>query len=465
MTIFSKKKVIEKYMTLKKRLFLFLKDKKQQYLSVRDYTIIKIKESKEKTIEEYIILRKRFLLFFYNKQQQYFYIQDYLINKIKEFFDSIYFYIIIISAIYYLISISLSHYDPELTRDNIYNFANTIAWIIWASIAIIFSFSTFILQSTADLFSTQYLNKFINNKKEKIFFLILVLLAVISFFIPVFLEGYLALKLLIIILLTAFLFIYILYRDLRKRINPEFTLKKIRQDWIKHLTKVNKTFIKKAKVQNRIFNHKNQEKEFSLDTQYKINLNWNKLTLENIKYLYEIWLRLLSKNEINSFNLSLKYIHDIYLKHLELRSKYFIRSPCILLLTHSFDDENFTNIILEYLQSIGDRIVKEKRKENIYFLLKTYESIINNSLNVEFADKEFDYHKSNPLLSLVLQYYKWFIEKICNSNENDWIFESIKSTSNISNFIVQKTDDYLVLNQINKILKEEDILQGEDYNV
>jgi hypothetical protein len=35
--------------------------------------------------------------------------------------------------------------------------------------------------------------------------------------------------------------------------------------------------------------------------------------------------------------------------------------------SYTFDDEGFTAKILEYLQSISDRIIQDKRKENIYY--------------------------------------------------------------------------------------------------
>ena len=188
-----------------------------------------------------------------------------------------------------------------------------------------------------------------------------------------------------------------------------------------------------------------------MDIQYKSNQHWKVVILQDIKYLYEIGLRLLSKNEINSFNLTLKYIHDIYLKHLELRNNNYIRIPADFWGAYTFDDEGFTTTILEYLQSIRDRLIAEKRKENIYYLFKVYESIITFSLSIKFADKEIDSIKDNPLLSLVLAYYNGFIEKLITAKEDDWIWESVKSLSNLSNVLLQKTDSYLIYSKINEI--------------
>jgi len=398
-------------------------------------------------------LKQKVFLYFY-KSQQYFYGKwFYVKEKIKKFTDSLFFYFVFLGVLVFLLHKISIYFNPNIPEDTLYSFAFATAGIIGASIAIIFSFSTFILQSTADLFSTQYLNKFIEDAKEKIFFWLLVLLTIASFFTPFLFKKY-VLEILVIILFAAFYLIYTLYKELRKRMNPETTLTKIKTDAVKRLKKINKELKKHAHIQNKIFEYEKENKDFSLDVQYKTNPNWHLIVLENVKYLFEIGLRLLAKNEINSFNLTLKYIHDIYLKHLDLRSGYFIRMPASFWGTYTLDDEGFTTRILEYLQSISDRIIQEKRKENIYFLLKIYESILNYSLNIKYADKNLGAYKDNPLLNLVLAYYIGFIEKLLKSKENDWIWESIKSISNVSNIILQKTDNYFVCSQINQIISK-----------
>lgn len=341
----------------------------------------------------------------------------------------------------------------NITEDHLYSLAFALAGVIGASIAIIFSLSTFILQSTADLFSTQYLNKFIKDKKEKLFLWLLVVLTVSSILTPIFIKDF-ALEILVTILFAAFYSIYVLYKELRKRINPETTLTRIRNDALEHLEKVNKELKRQAYIQNKIFEYKEENKDLSLAIQYKSNSNWNAVALENIKYLYEIGLRLLSKNEINSFNLTLRYIHDIYLKHLSLRNGHLIRMPAGFWGTYSFDDEGFTTRVLEYLESMGNRIIQEKRKENIYFLLSIYENLLNNSLAIKFADKNIGAQGENPLLTLILAYYIGLVEKLAASKENDWVWESIKSISKVSNSLLGNNYNYFVYSQINQAINK-----------
>lgn len=409
-------------------------------------------EAKNK-IKKELTFKQKVLLYFYKSRQYLDNKWHDLKEKIKNFIDSFYFYLILLGASVFLLHKALIYLNITVSQDSLHSFAFAVAGIVGTSIAIIFSFSTFILQSTSDLFSTQFLKKFIEKPKEKIFFWLLVLLTTTSFFTPMFAKRY-VLEILLSILFVAFYLIYDLYKDVRKRIDPETTLTKIKADAIKQLEKVNKELNKHAHIQNKIFEYEKESKDFSLDVQYKTNPNWNLIVLENVKYLFEIGLRLLAKNEINSFNLTVKYIRDIYLKHLDLRNGHFIRMPASFWGAYSFDDEGFTAKILEYLQSMGDRIIQEKRKENIYYLLKVYENILINSLNIEYADKTLGSYKGNPLLSLVSAYYISFIEKLLESKENDWVWESIKSVSSVSNSVLQKTDDYFIYSQINQAINK-----------
>ncbi|MBU1036837.1 hypothetical protein KKF32_02255 [Patescibacteria group bacterium] len=406
-------------------------------------------KEKPKTLS---LKQKGFLYFFKSKQWLYGHWLSFK-RTLTSFADSALFYILFFSIALFLIQKGLIYLGVTPSPEDLRGIGFATAGIIGASIAIIFSFSTFILQSTADLFSTQYLNKFIQDKKEKYIFWALVILTIASFLLPIFLQHS-VIEILLSILFIAFLLIYSLYKELRKRINPETTLTKIKDDVVHQLEYANKQFKKHAHIQNKIFEYKDKNKDLSLAVQYKSNPNWNALPLENVKYLYEIGLRLLSKNEINSFNLTLRYIHDVYLKHLSLRNGDIIRVPASFWGSYTFEDEGFTTKILEYFESISNRIIQEKRKENIYFLLSVYENLIANQLVFKYADRNIGARNENPILNLTLGYYLGLVSKLVQTKERDWIWESIKSISKVSNILLNANYSHFNHNQINQALDE-----------
>lgn len=408
---------------------------------------------KESEKSNTLSLKQKSLLYYFKSQQ---WLRGHWIRFKRElaiFSDSTLFYILIFCIALFSIQKGLDIFKITPSPEELQGFGFASAGIIGASIAIIFSFSTFILQSTADLFSTQYLNKFIQDKKEKYIFWTLVVLTVASFLVPIFFQNS-VIEILLSILFLAFLLIYSLYKELRKRINPETTLGKIKEDAVDQLEYANRELKKQSYIQNKIFQYKEESKNLSLAIQYKSNQNWNVVPLENVKYLYEIGLRLLSKNEINSFNLTLRYIHDVYLKHLSLRNGHIIRVPASFWGAYTFEDEGFTAKILEYFESISNRVIQDKRKENIYFLLNVYENIIANLITFKYADNNIGSRGENPILSLVLGYYLGLISKLVQTKERDWIWEAIKSISKVSNSLLSSEYNHFNHNQINQALDE-----------
>lgn len=407
-------------------------------------------ETKPSQLKDLSLKQKSFLYFFRSKQ--YLYIKWF---RLRQYFlgilDSPLFHVLIFCIALFSIQKALMHLNINLTQDQLSGLGFAIAGVIGASIAIIFSFSTFILQSTADLFSSPYLDKFIHDKQEGRIFWLLVILTLLSFLIPIIVK-YSVVEILITILFVAFMLIDSLRKKMRKRINPETTLTKIRNDSIVQLNKVSKELKKHAYIQNKIFEYDDNSKSLSVAIQYKSNPNWNVVILENVKHLYEIGLRLLSKNEINSFNLTLKYIYDIYIHHLSLRNDHIMRIPAGMWGVYTFEDEGFTTNILEYLESVGNRLIQEKRKESIYYLLTVFEGIIANTQALKYADKNIGSQGENPILSLVLSYYLGFTGKLADSKERDWIWESIKSLSKVSNALLKNDYNYFNYSQITEAI-------------
>lgn len=396
-------------------------------------------------VAKYTIKQISLILFYKSK--------EYLVSKIiflgkkvSQIFNSTITYLFLFFITLFL----LKRLNLNIPVNEIKTLSHIFSGIIGASIAIIFSFSLFSLQNSADMFSNQYLNRFIEDKKEKLFFWILVVIAILILLLPYVLNKYL-LEAFILLFVTSFYLIFILFRDLKKRSNPEATLKKIKDESISLINKYKNRFQKQSNIISKIHEYEDDKLEMNLDIQYKINRNWNYPIKQNVKQLYEIGLRLLSKNEIHSANMSIKYIRDIYIEYLKSRNGSFIKFPVGFMGTFSHDDEDFSNIILEHLESISDRLLQEKRKENIYYLLKIYENILINSLDINYV-KNISHNESNPLANLVLEYHARFSEKIVNSDNGDWVWNNIQLLSAVSNKMAHINSDFFLTQKIYSIL-------------
>lgn len=388
-----------------------------------------------------------------------------IINFRNYFFRSIWFHILFIEVVI-LLALFLSNVLHELniviSNDALSNIASTVGAVIGGAIAILFTLSTFILQSNADLFSTRYLKKIISNVSEKVIFWLLVMLSVISFIISFSVESrlnngftnYHLFGFLVGVIFVSFYLIFIFYEDLRERVNPETYLAKSRDHAVNQLIKIHRKFKLGAKIQDIIMDYKKEEKSFLIDVQYRSYPVWATIVLENIKHLYEASLRLLAKNQIEATKISVNCIRDIYFKYLELRDGNFSKTPASLfMLSSTVDDQGFTVSVLEYLQSLCNKFLQENRKENSIHLLGVYEQLLEKSLPIEFSNEK-PYRDSNPISSLIFGYYGGFVESIIKTMDIDLIWGATKSLNNMQVLILQKTEGDTFLRTIDDKLEK-----------
>ncbi len=213
------KKIFRKLVTQLKRPLLWVRLKYGLFLKIiknKKYCLPFDKECIKKYTVKQIIL-----IYFYKIKQLSLMQIDIFKKRIVSFLNSPFLYIcILIIFLFFLHKLTL-----EISVRDLKELSYVFSGIIGSSIAIIFSFSLFSLQNSADLFSSQYLKRFIGNKKEKIFFWILVLLVTFILLLPYIITLH-TLEVSILLFLVSFYCIYILFNDLKKRTNPEVTLKK-----------------------------------------------------------------------------------------------------------------------------------------------------------------------------------------------------------------------------------------------
>ncbi len=348
----------------------------------------------------------------------------------------------------------LDMYAIRLSGDAISGIATATSAIIGGSIAIIFTISTFVLQNISGLFSTQYLHEFIDNKSEKRVFFVLALLSLFSLsisFYPTQEVQNSILGILFYNLSVTFFLIYILYRELRRMVNPDFTIGLISKKGKKIIRKLDRYF----NFQSFIFNipkyfNKNIPK-LSVEEFYKYS---SSPIIIYIKQLYEISLRLINKNEIESSKMAIDEICNIYVIHLNTRSKTLKKIPAgAFALSDNFNDQNVTNTVLEYFQSYGTRMIKEDKKENIIHLLYIYKRIATEASGVNFENVQHSINPdSNPILNLILSYLRNYIDSLLVTQKTDYLWESIKIIREIQVTTLKTSQDHLLLSSLDEII-------------
>ncbi len=419
----------------------------------------KIRQKVETILKE---LFKKLVIFLYNFLNS---VQIKVVNFRNYFFNSTWRHILFMEIIVFIVLFlvnNLERFNIVITDDALSNIASTVGALVGGAIAILFTLSIFIMQSNADLFPTRYLRKIISSTEERIIFWSLVILSVISFIISFSANSrlndmitiYHLFSFLVGIIFISFYLIFVFYEDLKERVNPETYLVKSRDYAIKQLNAIHRKFKTGAKIQDIIMEYEKKDKIFLIDVQYRSYPAWATIILKNIKHLYEVSLRLSSKNEIEATKIAVSCIRDIYLKYLELRNGNLSKtSLSVFMLSSTIDDQGFTTSILENLQSLSSRFLQENRKENSIHLLSIYENLLEKSLGIKFSN-ETRYQDNNPISSLIFGYYSGFIEAIIKTKDIDLIWTGIKSLNKMQSLILRKKDDYFLLSTLDEKLEK-----------
>lgn len=345
--------------------------------------------------------------------------------------------------------------DPHMTKDTadpitlLSNFAFTVAGIIGASIAVIFSFSTFIMQSISSLISFHYLSILTKERKENVFFAILAILTALSCSIPFLkISKDSALTCLLIMLWVALCLVYELYIELRSRISLRIALEKIKNIAIKEM-------ISKSKLTQTGVRVKNGD----IEKEDRDDFN---PAIKHVRYLYEIGLKFSTRHEITGCNFILRHIHDLYLKHLDIEDGHF---KGLDYLGNEVGNLALTYQTLGSLESMGTLFIREKRKDNAYRLTSIYENIIRRAIHIKYDPNANVV--VGPILISSLAKYSNLIESMLSSSPFDWGLMTSQKISELSKITLREAENsdnfehiYQEIDEIIDKMIEDSVLEG-----
>jgi len=316
----------------------------------------------------------------------------------------------------------------NISDDDLLKLAFTVAGIIGTLIAIIFSFSAFILKTTSVLLSPEYSRVLAQESKGKNIFWVLVSLSLASCFIPFIPESIpfipksflLALGTpapLLIILLAAFFAVFEMYAELRSHL--------VLQDV---LGKIKKSIFKEMGCQFKIL-----AKSFHSDNK---DLGEEKITarfdygMSHIDSLHEVAIAFSEKNEPRNCNLILDCIRDFWSKLLDLEERYFGNGKKEGRQVAPPYSTKFLSNICACLSSMGDYFIKERKRDSIFCLFKIYGHALPRTLKSnEYIGHEYFY--------IIFIDYQNFVKRLILTEEVSWGSTAIWSYNNLFNDVLR----------------------------
>lgn len=326
----------------------------------------------------------------------------------------------------------------NFSQETLSNYLVAVGAMTGGIIAIVFTISIFLLQNTADLYSSQYLEVYIHDWKEKFIYFVIVLITIIFLGGGLYVGGLENISQNIIpIIIYASLFliggIFSLidwqYENVRKKINPAQA--------IIFLEKEGKRFLKglqsDAEKMAGIIRMKDESasNDMAIATAYNYFLQpFIKKLDRDLENLVEISLKLSDKEEIETTKRGLLAVHNILVSFFEARKTSSLIIPsAITFLAMESDSQSFLTNNFERLNRAGEKFTREGKDEISAYIISVYDSLANKAKEISFIGRA---QISNPILDHIIGYLNAFVDYGMRVKNLEIVFQGSRVLGNFA---------------------------------
>lgn len=327
----------------------------------------------------------------------------------------------------------------NFSQETLSNYLVAIGAMTGGIIAIVFTISIFLLQNTADLYSSQYLEVYIHDWKEKFIYFVIVLITIFFLGGGLYAGGLESISqniMPVIIYTSLFLIggIFSLidwqYENVRKKINPAQA--------INFLEKESKRFLKGLQSDAEKMAGIIQAKDGSTSNDMAIATAYNyflqpfiKKLDRDLENLVEISLKLSDREEIETTKRGLLAVHNIMVSFFEARKTSSLIIPStIAFLAMESDSQTFLTSNFERLNRAGEKFTREGKDEISSHIINIYDSLANKAKEMSFIGRA---QISNPILDHIIGYLNAFIDYGMRAKNLEIVFQGSRV---LGNFVV-----------------------------
>lgn len=303
------------------------------------------------------------------------------------------------------------------TQDVLSNYLVATGAMTGGTIAIVFTISLFLLQNAANLYSSQYLEVYTHDWKERMVYFAVILITLILLGGGLFAGGLVTSAGLPIpthitnpivwasLFLIGIVFTLIdwQYKNVRQKISPTEAIIFLEKQGRQFIKKVNQEAGKAVGLLKVVNATISDADAFSISFNRIFDANYLDRQLEN---LVEISTKLAEKGEIQTTKRCYVAIHNILCDFFEAKKNTSVVLPVPeALLALQSDSQNFLSRTFERINKTGEKFIKDGMEENASYIVDIYDSLAKKSREINFrAGTE------NPILSQIASYLNVFIE-------------------------------------------------------
>lgn len=337
-----------------------------------------------------------------------------------------------------VIGLAVNHFSGVgFTQDILSNYFIALGAMIGGTIAIVFTISIFLIQSSAELYSSQYFEVFIHDWKEKFVYFVVIVIALMFFGAGLYTGGLTAISynvstysvlLSLMFVGTVFALIDWQYKNVRQKLNPAQAIVFLENEGIRFLNKLQIDAERLADLLHarnpetttdmalaQAYNHFLQSFINNLDRQ-----------LEN---LIEISTKLSDKQEVATTKRGLWAVHNILIRFFEARKTSSLAIPSgIAFLAVESDSQNFLNRNFERLNKIGEKFMKEEKDVLASYVVDIYGALAAKAKDMRFVSNR----NENPILEQVVGNLDFFIQSAERVKNIEVVFQGTRVLTNVA---------------------------------
>lgn len=323
------------------------------------------------------------------------------------------------------------------TQDILSNYLVAIGAMSGGAIAIVFTISIFLLQSAADLYSSQYFEVYIHDLREKLVYVLVTIITIIFFGSGLYVGSLNTITAVVsstivwvslVLVGTVFALIDWQYKTVRQKINPTKAIEFLEKQGIQFLDQVQLDAKRIAKIIT--LRDKNITENEALAKTYNQLLQPYIDNLDRqLENLVEISAKLADRQEIATVNRGLTAFHNVLGKFLEVRKTSSVAIPsATAFLAIESDSQSFIFKNFDRLNKIGEKFIKEGKDENATYILKIYDSLAKKAKQITYLGSVGE----SPILETLTGCLENFIELGMRHKNLEVVFQGTEKLGNIA---------------------------------
>ena len=327
--------------------------------------------------------------------------------------------------------------EGNFTQDILSGYLFAAGAMTGSIIVIVFTISIFLLQSAANLYSSQFFEVYIHDWKEKLVYFIVSAIAIIYFGAGIYFGSVRAITefqstFLVPTSLALMGIVFALvdwqYKNVRGKINPSVAIVFLEREALRFIGQLQSD----AETMADIIHMKNESssKEMTLAATYNRFLQPYINNLDRqLENLVEISMKLSDKQEVQTTKRGFTAIHNIIARFFEARKHSSVVVPSgIAFLAIESDSQQFLSRNFERLNKAGEKFIKEGRSENATYIIDVYSSLANKAKEIQFVGKR----NENPILENLTGFLEFYIEVGKRAKDVEVVFQGTSVLGNIA---------------------------------